>query len=140
MISKTQKTKLTKFRSRKNPESIAKEFNQFIYEKDKKEKYKLAKSLRKQLSDDKANYWKITREHTNYRDPIINELINKAILAVEKPNNKRSNPVKTMFRDTEVVIKHRGNKIIFDEEDANVIKNLIRKQYSDNDDVKEILK
>ena len=140
MISKTQKTKLTKFRSRKNPESIAKEFNQFIYEKDKKEKYKLAKSLRKQLSDDKANYWKITREHTNYRDPIINELINKAILAVEKPNNKRSNPVKTMFRDTEVVIKHRGNKIIFDEEDDNVIKNLIRKQYSDNDDVKEILK
>jgi len=140
MISKTQKTKLTKFRSRKNPESIAKEFNQFIYEKDKKEKYKLAKSLRKQLSDDKANYWKITREHTNYRDSIINELITKAILAVEKPNNKRSNPVKTMFRDTEVVIKHRGNKIIFDEEDASVIKNLIRKQYSDNDDVKEILK
>jgi hypothetical protein len=45
-----------------------------------------------------------------------------------------------MFRDTEVVIKHRGNKIIFDEEDADVIKNLIRKQYSDNDDVKEILK
>lgn len=139
MISKTRKTKLTKFRSRKNPEGIAKEFNQFINEKDKEKKYKIAKSLRKQLSDDKANYWKITREHTNYRDPIINELITKAILAVEKPI-KRSNPVKTMFRDTEVVIKHKGNKIIFDEEDADVIKNLIRKQYSDNDDVKDILK
>lgn len=140
MISKTRKTKLTKSRSRKNPEgSIAKEFNQFINEKDKEKKYKIAKSLRKQLSDDKANYWKITREHTNYRDPIINELITKAILAVEKPT-KRSNPVKTMFRDTEVVIKHKGNKIIFDEEDADVIKNLIRKQYSDNDDVKDILK
>jgi hypothetical protein len=139
MISKTRKTKLTKSRSRKNPEGIAKEFNQFINEKDKEKKYKIAKSLRKQLSDDKANYWKITREHTNYRDPIINELITKAILAVEKPT-KRSNPVKTMFRDTEVVIKHKGNKIIFDEEDADVIKNLIRKQYSDNDDVKDILK
>lgn len=133
MISKPRK-KLTK--SRRNPDSIANEFNQFLLEKNKKEKYRLAKSLRKQLSDDKANYWKITRVHTNFRDDTIKELINKAITNVEKIKN----PVKSMFRDTEVVIKHKGNKIIFDEEDADVIKNLIRKQYSDNDDVKEILK
>lgn len=141
MISKPRK-KVTKSRSssRRNPEGIAKEFNQFILEKDKKEKYRIAKSLRRQLADNKANYWSITREHTNFRDSTINELISKAILAIEKPDSKRKNPVKSMFRDTEVVIKHRGNKIVFDEEDADIIKNLIRKQYSDNDEVKEILK
>lgn len=140
MISRSRKTKSTRAKSRRNPNDIANEFNQFLREKNKKEKYRLAKSLRKQLSDDKANYWKITREHTNFRDSTINELISKAILEIERPGGKLKNPVKSMFRDTEVVIKHRGNKIIFDEEDADVIKNLIRKQYSDNDDVKEILK
>lgn len=135
MISKPRK-KLTKSRSRKNPEGIAKEFDRFLKEKNVVKKYNLAKSLKKQLSDDDANYWNISREHTNFRKPAINELINEAIIKAKKVKN----PVKTMFRDTEVVIKHKGNKIIFDEEDADIIKNLIRKQYSDNDDIKDILK
>jgi hypothetical protein len=132
MISKTRKTKSR----RKNPEDIAKTWNKFLLEKDKIKKRQLAQSLKRDLAEDSARYWQIMREHVNFRKETINDLIQKALILP----NKRSNPVKTMFRDTEVVIKHRGNKIIFDEEDADVIKNLIRKQYSDNDDVKEILK
>ena len=136
MISKPRK-KLTKSRSRKNPEDIAKTWNKFLLEKDKLKKRQLAQSLKRDLAEDSARYWQIMREHVNFRKETINDLISKAL--VLSPS-KRKNPVKSMFRDTEVVIKHRGNKIIFDEDDAEVIKNLIRKQYSDNDDVKEILK
>lgn len=134
MISKTQKTKLKP--RRKNPEDISKTWNKFLLEKDKIKKRQLAQSLKRDLAEDSARYWQIMREHVNFRKETINDLIQKALTLP----TKRSNPVKTMFRDTEVVIKHKGNKIIFDEEDADVIKNLIRKQYSDNDDVKDILK
>lgn len=136
MISKPRK-KVTKSRSRKNPENIANTWNKFLLEKDKLKKRQLAQSLKRDLAEDSARYWQIMREHVNFRKETINDLISKAL--VLSPS-KRSNPVKSMFRDTEIVIKHRGNKIIFDEDDAEVIKNLIRKQYSDNDDVKEILK
>ena len=135
MISKPRK-KLTKSRSRKNPEDIAKTWNKFLLEKDKIKKRQLAQSLKRDLAEDSARYWQIMREHVNFRKETINDLIQKALTLP----TKRSNPVKGIFRDTEVVIKHKGNKIIFDEEDADVIKNLIRKQYSDNDDVKDILK
>lgn len=134
MISKTRKTKLKP--GRKNPEDIAKTWNKFLLEKDKIKKRQLAQSLKRDLAEDSSRYWQIMREHVNFRKETINDLIQKALILPAK----RSNPVKSMFRDTEVVIKHKGNKIIFDEEDADVIKNLIRKQYSDNDDVKEILK
>lgn len=135
MISKPRK-KLTKTRSRRNPESITDTFNKFLREKDKIKKRQLAQSLKRDLAEDSARYWQIMREHVNFRKETINELIQKALILP----NKRSNPVRGIIRDTEVVIKHRGNKIVFDEEDADVIKNLIRKQYSDNDEVKEILK
>ncbi len=136
MISKPRK-KATKSRSRRNPENIANTWNKFLLEKDKLKKRQLAQSLKRDLAEDSARYWQIMREHVNFRKETINDLISKAL--VLSPG-KRKNPVKSMFRDTEVVIKHRGNKIIFDEDDAEVIKNLIRKQYSDNNDVKEILK
>lgn len=135
MISKPRK-KATKSRSRKNPEDIAKTWNKFLLEKDKIKKRQLAQSLKRDLAEDSARYWQIMREHVNFRKETINDLIQKALTLP----TKRSNPVKGIFRDTEVVIKHKGNKIIFDEEDADIIKNLIRKQYSDNDDIKDILK
>lgn len=136
MISK-QRKKVTKSRSRKNPDNIANTWNKFLLEKDKSKKRQLAQSLKRDLAEDSARYWQIMREHVNFRKETINELIQKALIL---PASKRKNPVRGVFRDTEVTIKYRGNKIVFDEEDADVIKNLIRKQYSDNDDVKEILK
>ncbi len=136
MISKPRK-KATKSRSRKNPEDAANMFGRLLKEKDTEKRRKLAQTLKYLLSEDKTNYWNITKQYTAYRDPQIDAVITQA--RIIKPS-KQKNPVKSMFRDTEVVIKHRGNKIVFDEEDADIIKNLIRKQYSDNDEVKEILK
>jgi predicted oxidoreductase (fatty acid repression mutant protein) len=142
MISKTRKTKKLGKYSRKNPESeVVNLFNDLIREKDKVKKRRLAQTLKRELSEDSARYWQIIRTHVNFTKNEINEIINRAlIMSSAKTGIKVKNPVKGIFRDTEVVVKHKGNKIVFDEEDADVIKNLIRKQYSDNDDVKEILK
>ena len=135
MISKPRKKVKTKIK--RNPEDVADMFGRLLKEKDAEKKRKLAQTLKYLLSENHANYWNITKQYTAYRDPQIDAVITQA--RIIKPS-KRKNPVKSMFRDTEVVIKHRGNKIVFDEEDADIIKNLIRKQYSDNDEVKEILK
>lgn len=135
MISKKPKTKP---KSRRNPESeVANTFNQLLREKDSIKKRRLAQSLKRDLAEDSTRYWQIIRNHVNFTKTDIDMLINKALVL---KSSKLKNPVKGIIQDTEVVIKHKGNKIIFDEEDADVIKNLIRKQYSDNDDVKDILK
>ena len=134
MISKPRKSIKTR---KRNPDSVLADFNSLLKAKKPIDKRKFALSLRKTLSDDKTNYWKIISQHVNFRKEDIDRLITQALVLAP---GKVKNPIKGTIREGEVIIKHRGNVLTFDEEDAETVKDLIRKKYSNNDEVIEILK
>ena len=129
----TKKRKTTS--KRRNPSEALDLFNKMMRTKDKSEKRKSAQKLKLFLSDDPARYWQIIRTHVNLQKDDIKRLIEQSI----NPVKSRKNPILGINTGEDIVIKHRGNKIVFNGEDADELKELIRKEYSDNSDIRNIL-
>lgn len=144
---------------KRNPETVTEEKIIDLYKKaasdkksDKIEARRAAQQLRKALSDNKFHYWTIIRKYTNLRQPDIDFVIQKAISLTPQKNPRLSkitktksktkakrNPITTLNRTGEVVLKYKGNKVIFDGKDANDILDVIRNEYSDNSDLQTVL-
>lgn len=144
---------------KRNPETVSEGKILELYKKaasdkksDKIEARRAAQQLRLALSNDKSGYWTIIRKYTNLRQPDIDFVIQKAISLTPQRNPKSSkvvktkskakakrNPITTLNRTGEVVLKYKGSKVIFDGKDANDILDVIRNEYSDNSDLQTVL-
>lgn len=144
---------------KRNPETVSEGKILELYKKaasdkksDKMEARRAAQQLRLALSNDKSGYWTIIRKYTNLRQPDIDFVIQKAISLTPQRNPKSSkitktksktkakrNPITTLNRTGEVVLKYKGSKVIFDGKDANDILDVIRNEYSDNSDLQTVL-
>lgn len=111
---------------------------------DKEKARRAAVKLRKLLSDNDFSYWTIRKKYVNMRKPDIDKLVTIATKIAPNPSYKSKsvkskNPVRTLNRTGEVILKYKGNKIVFDGKDADSVLKLVKKEYSDNSELQNVL-